>query len=316
MAERIVRQPSEAPSLDTVVMQLTPTIERDYCARGVFPQLRAGTAFKLAGSASVHLLSQDDAKEVLTDAEAVYSGATAGRKSAYHSHVCNVRAALRAASERTALLARTEATLIYRSNFSERWLGTQQQLQSVVGAGQRFPAGNGMRRGTDLLGRNVSISRACPVWPLFEIAVSLPRKPAPTAAVVPAAKSPKVDSTWPRTYHGRIYHNAEQRVEALKRHYDVAKSIGGELAKYARGETYGCSQMAAGGCFELPFPAYYSAEVVKQLQQHEAAMRKILDNATPIPRPEADLAWQRLIEAAGNEDLQAMLYTAGEAHSD
>lgn len=57
-----------APS--NVTVRITPTIDRDYVRRGVFPELRIADAPAMAGIAGLFVLTADRAREVLADAEA------------------------------------------------------------------------------------------------------------------------------------------------------------------------------------------------------------------------------------------------------
>ena len=59
-----------SPSDVRVLAHITPTVERDYKQRGVFPELRFDSAERTYNGRGVHRLTGDRAREVLADAKA------------------------------------------------------------------------------------------------------------------------------------------------------------------------------------------------------------------------------------------------------
>ncbi|MDP3223707.1 MAG: hypothetical protein Q8M96_11290, partial [Rubrivivax sp.] len=59
-----------APPLDTVLLWLTTTVERDFEERGAFPRMRHAHAQAYRGAATLHYLSADEADAVIEDAMA------------------------------------------------------------------------------------------------------------------------------------------------------------------------------------------------------------------------------------------------------
>ena len=122
---------STPPSLDTVFVSLSFTIEKDYIARGVFSALRHGNAIELKGNGSLHFLTQDEAEALLEDAAARKESARGSMLAGYGSHIRNLTSAIEQAKARRAIFAAPAALQTYKSDYSEEWRGTKEQLQAI-----------------------------------------------------------------------------------------------------------------------------------------------------------------------------------------
>lgn len=88
---------SQVPGADFIEVRITPTIERQYKARGVFPELRLENAHRITSGATGHyLVSPERARELLADAEALdYSQLPRGLPAAYTALQSNLRESVR-----------------------------------------------------------------------------------------------------------------------------------------------------------------------------------------------------------------------------
>lgn len=183
MAADILTQPAgEAPPLETVLLWLTSTVERDYISRRVFPSQRYDQAKAYRASATLHYLTPEQAKAMLADALNREPEVSKGLKKAFRGHIKSLQSGLAEAAERPAVFSATAPTCIRQICGYEVWRGTKQQLLS-----------HGIRRNDDLpwpgepggkerscgardsRGYKVSIKRHSAVWPgIFEAAIAIP----------------------------------------------------------------------------------------------------------------------------------------------
>lgn len=87
----------------SVIVHVSPVIERDFKRRDVFPELRLENASRVInGATGVHRVSLDRAREIVADAQAQLDsrGLPRGLPVAYSSLVCNTKDALRAEARR------------------------------------------------------------------------------------------------------------------------------------------------------------------------------------------------------------------------
>ena len=94
MANAILNQSAcPAPPLDTVLLWLTTTVERDFEERGAFPNLRYASARAFRSATTLHYLTADDAEAVLEDAIARKQSVRRGMRNAFSAHIKSVQAA-------------------------------------------------------------------------------------------------------------------------------------------------------------------------------------------------------------------------------
>jgi hypothetical protein len=168
------------PTLDTVLLTVTTTVERDLDARGAFPELRALSAQTLRGSSALHFATLNHAETVLADALRREPQVSKSLKLAYRAHIKSLQAAIAEAMDRPSIFAATEAVCMQRWDSRERWRGTKQQLLDhgiqLAGPWPHEPGGTTRwAKGKDARGYVTSITRHSPIWPgLYEAAISIP----------------------------------------------------------------------------------------------------------------------------------------------
>jgi hypothetical protein len=171
-----------APDLDAVVLWLTRMIERDYIERGVFPACRAETAAASRTSSSLHYLTQVQAQALLDDAEVRRLQSHKSLKVAFKAHASNLRAAIEEATARRAKWEATKPVCRFRSEWSEGWRGTKEQLRSLgIALDGPYPGeqGGGKRwaQTNDRRGYRVRITKASTIWPgLFFADIEVPEE--------------------------------------------------------------------------------------------------------------------------------------------
>lgn len=169
-----------APPLDTVLLWLTTTVERDFQERGAFPRLRYSQARAFRGVATLHYLSTDEADSVLEDALAREQSVRRGMRNAYAAHIKSIQAAMKEAAERPAVFASPKAACTYKAEHSERWIGTKDQLEAhgiqLAGPWPCEPGGKARwAKARDSHGYKASITRFSSIWPgLYEAYISVP----------------------------------------------------------------------------------------------------------------------------------------------
>lgn len=169
-----------APPLDTVLLWLTTTVERDFEERGAFPRLRHAQARAFRAAATLHYLTADEADAVLEDAIAREQSVRRGTRNAYSAHIKGVQAAMKEAAERPAVFASQDAVCAYKSEHAERWRGTKDQLKAhgigLNGPWPHEPGGKELwAQARDSQGYKTSITRFSTVWPgLYEARITIP----------------------------------------------------------------------------------------------------------------------------------------------
>ncbi|MDP3612070.1 MAG: hypothetical protein Q8R98_09480, partial [Rubrivivax sp.] len=169
-----------APPLDTVLLWLTTTVERDFEERGAFPRMRHAHAQAYRGAATLHYLSADEADAVIEDAMAREKSVRRGTRNAYSAHIKSVQAAMKEAVERPAVFASPSAVCAYKSDHAERWRGTKDQLKAhgirLDGPWPHEPGGKERwAQARDSQGYKTSITRFSTVWPgLYEAYITIP----------------------------------------------------------------------------------------------------------------------------------------------
>ena len=173
---------ASTPPLNSVLLRVTPTIERDYVRRGVFPRIRQAHALTLLSAAELHLLSPDEAGELLEDARASHRVADRGLKNAYRGLVSTLTVAMEEAREREKAFSETAAVAVRISDTGETWRGTKDQLLAhgikPCREHQPWPFEPGAKkwiRAKDSRGYNCTITRFAPLWPgLYEAHITIP----------------------------------------------------------------------------------------------------------------------------------------------
>ncbi len=169
-----------APPLDTVLLWLTTTVERDFEERGAFPRLRHGLAKAFRGAATLYYLSADEADAVLEDAIAREKSVRRGARYAYATHIKSVQAAIAEAAERPAVFASPAAVCAYKYEHAERWRGTKDQIKAhgirLDGPWPHEPGGKERwAQARDSRGYKTSITRFSSVWPgLYQAYITIP----------------------------------------------------------------------------------------------------------------------------------------------
>ena len=170
--------------LDAVLLWLTPVIEHDYDARGVFPFLRAREAVKVQNNGqSLHLLAPEVAADVLADAQALHRKPQPqrGLKLAYGKLVENLKAAIRQANWRVTTATSPTASRAGGSHYHERWFGSRRQLEAsgftVAGALPGDAAAAMAASIRDRRGYHATAALVSALWPdFFQVTVILPDK--------------------------------------------------------------------------------------------------------------------------------------------
>lgn len=181
MADEILTHTDgEAPPLDTVLLWLTMTVERDFAERGVFPELRYTSAKCNRGSSSLHYLTEEQAHAVLVDALHRVQQVRKGLKTAYNAHVNALQTAIAEAVERPSIFAAPTAVCLRQDGMWDVWRGTKQQLQAQgiqrEGPWPGEPSGKDHRCGAkDNRGYKASVKRYSSMWPgLFVVSIETP----------------------------------------------------------------------------------------------------------------------------------------------
>lgn len=186
MADDILsHSPDAPPPLDTVLLWLTMTVERDYITRNVFPKLRISNVRGYRGSAGLHYLTPDEASAVLADALERREAVAGPMKKAYTGLIGVLQQAIAEAEERPALHGSGQASCTYKcEHHCEVWRGTKAQL---IAHGIELDGpwpwelgsdGRARRRAArDVRGFEVSVARLASVWPgLYTAQIWLPRE--------------------------------------------------------------------------------------------------------------------------------------------
>lgn len=208
----------EPPSLDAVELWLTATVERDYIARSVFTGVRAMAAAASRANATLHYLTKHQAQELLDDAQSRIRVVSKGLKVAFGAHAENLLRGLAQAAERRALSEASSPACTYRSEMSEHWRGSKEQLRAIgialEGPYPGEPGGNPRCvYDRDARGWRVRISRASRTWAdVFDVHIEVPnevRAEAVRAQLKAKAEQRRLDHlrtmpTTPEAYRERV----------------------------------------------------------------------------------------------------------------
>lgn len=168
------------PSLDAVFVWVSFTIERDLVERGALPELRSDRAVVQHGSTSLHIMSAEAVQPVLEDARIRRDQTRKGLRHAYNAFVGGIEAAIKEATQRRAIFEAPEPVRTYRSEYSEVWRGTKEQLQAMgIKLSGPWPGeiGGKQRRAKayDTKGRAAYITAYSRTWSgLFEAQIQFP----------------------------------------------------------------------------------------------------------------------------------------------
>ncbi len=186
---------TNALPLNTVVLWVTNTIERDYVARGVFPKIRLQLSKELRSNATLHCLMPAEAEAMLADATKRASAPAVEHRwlrKAYGAFINDLRAATVEADARPAAFATPAAVNIHRSDTCERWRGTKGQLQAIgIRLDAPWPGEAGGKRwgcARDARSYKTSITKWSTIWP--GLACMWPRSACPSRCGA-RSKSPR-----------------------------------------------------------------------------------------------------------------------------
>jgi hypothetical protein len=195
------------PDPNLVRVWVTPVIERDYVARGVFPSLRNSMAQEFKNGTGLHYVTLREAAVVEFDAKRRRVEVRAGLAHAFKALLDNLGQDIIASMTRPTKLS--GATPFKREDGyrCEILFGTKAQLQAVgIGVGEPFPGepdgGERALHVRDERGYRVVISRAHYVWPgVFRASVK-PPDAAPARSVQSNDEpAPTVDAkSFPKTH--------------------------------------------------------------------------------------------------------------------
>lgn len=179
MTEKAVLQ---TPHVETVILGLSMTIERDYIQRGVFPALRNQNAVTWSGSTGFHHLTIDEAEALLEDARARLESAFKWLKNAYSSHVRALGGAIKEAKTRRGKLETKEPFCEYKDENCEFWHGTKEQLLAIGicldGPWPGEPGGKlSWAKATDKRGYPLRLSRYSTTWgTTYRVRIEIPQQ--------------------------------------------------------------------------------------------------------------------------------------------
>jgi hypothetical protein len=147
-------------TLDAVFVTVTPTIARDYTARGVFRFILDNLSATNADVA----ISAEEADVLLEDARARRTSLPGPLRHAYGSHIRKLERAIEYAGKRRQIYEARAAVQTYNSEYSEEWRGTKEQLKAqgfiLEGPWPAEPGGKKRwARATDAAGHDVHITR-------------------------------------------------------------------------------------------------------------------------------------------------------------
>ncbi len=177
---------SEAPLIYSgeVILWLTLAIERDYIARGVFPEYRTETAVEVRTNArSLHYLTFEKARALFEDAQSRCTGVAAGVKFGYISHAKRLKEEIENAQKWRVAFRENKPVRICERWSGEHWIGTKAQLASMgISLDGSYPRESGGKARWalthDLLGRKVHIKKAPSEYPgMFTAWIDIPWEP-------------------------------------------------------------------------------------------------------------------------------------------
>lgn len=169
------------PDLDAVLVWVTATVENDYIDRSVFPAIRRAKAFSRLSASAVFCLTFGDAEELLEDAQARYACTRRAGKNAFGQFAKAVSAAIEEARGRRAIFEAKEPVCDYKSEYSEDWHGSKEQLLAMgiclAGPWPGEPGGKERwAKATERRGYGVSISRYSTIWGLYRARIDIPQE--------------------------------------------------------------------------------------------------------------------------------------------
>lgn len=165
------RTNAKVPPLDAVLVWVTNKVQRDYKARGLFPELRPALAKGRRDNARLYYLNAQQAEAMLTDAQqARATHGVRGMKFAYRCHAESLESAINAAARRVAEWGGALPANVWLEAHSERWNGTKAQLLAhgiqLEGPLPGEPGGKWRAVwGTDARGYRVRIERHRSLFP-------------------------------------------------------------------------------------------------------------------------------------------------------
>jgi hypothetical protein len=169
------------PDLDAVLVWVTATVENDYIDRSVFPAIRRAKAFSRLSASAVFCLTQPEAEALLEDAQARYACTRRSVKNAFGQFAQAVGKAIEEAKGRRAIFEATEPVCDYKSDYSEDWHGSKEQLLAMgIRLAGPWPGEPGGKerwvKATDSRGYHASISRYCTIWDLYKARIEIPQE--------------------------------------------------------------------------------------------------------------------------------------------
>jgi hypothetical protein len=173
-----------------VVFWLTFTVQADLVKQGAFPRLRAANGVEHRQQSSMHVLTQDEARELIAYTGARREAVSGGLARAYGLQLQRLQQELEDSQQRPELLSSTKPIERSKHNHGEEIVGTKRQLQGLgIGVGDAFPdePGSPRSRGrtTDTRGNDVVVAIEDKRWGIYRATVT------PSQASLRAAKLAK-----------------------------------------------------------------------------------------------------------------------------
>jgi hypothetical protein len=170
-----------SPGLDDVVVWLTFTLEREYAGRAVFPAVRRTKAVQERAGAYLFYMTQKAARALVDDAEAHRDLTSAGVKHAYTNLIKRLASAIAEAEDRRKIFEAPGPHCEYKSEYSERWVGTKDQLATLClkfdGPWPGEPGGNKRWvKATDARGYPTSLSKHSEMWRTYMARIDVPQE--------------------------------------------------------------------------------------------------------------------------------------------
>jgi hypothetical protein len=165
------------PDPGAVIFWLTPAIEADYRARGVFLELiERPSADRRPSGATLRFITPAEAEALLCDSQR--RNAARGLARAYTKLIERLTDEIDHAKRRTALMSADKPTKTRSVEGAEHYLGTQSQLQAIgIGVGCQFPSrpywGVELK---DRRGYTTEVMLDDATWGLFTAMVILPEE--------------------------------------------------------------------------------------------------------------------------------------------
>jgi len=169
------------PDLDAVLVWLSFTVERDYIDRSVFPAMCREKAVHWTGGSMLFYLTVDEAEALQEDAQARRESVRGAVKNAFGKHAQALGEAIEEARTRRATFAAAQPVCDYKSEYSEDWHGTKEQLLTMgiclPGPWPGEPGGKERwARATDSRGYPLNITRHCTTWGTYRVRIDIPQE--------------------------------------------------------------------------------------------------------------------------------------------